>query len=253
MEQVSFFCFDNSDKREMIVFFLLKFTISSFFISPLHIISLIREVFLTTFSLVPSSSSPLPAPSFLLPFLSLSVTASSSVVFPSTGTSSLSCVGSAPPPSPTSPQPDIWSSTDFATVMLMPPFLRDQVQHVNAHSTFLLFCQATGPRDAHFVWKKNGRKIEACINEQSHVLADGRLHLLSWVKDAIAQDSEYCCLAVSKSGNKTSTSYITVEGNNFQDSWSREFASWRSVVTEHDKMMESWKKTWESCNKKVTV
>nr|XP_016846458.1 PREDICTED: semaphorin-4D isoform X3 [Anolis carolinensis] len=69
--------------------------------------------------------------------------ASSSVVFPSAGTSSLSCVGSDPPPSPTSPQPDVWSSTDFATVMLMPPFLRDQVQHVNAHSTFLLFCQAT--------------------------------------------------------------------------------------------------------------
>nr|XP_016846459.1 PREDICTED: semaphorin-4D isoform X4 [Anolis carolinensis] len=182
-----------------------------------------------------------------------SCTASSSVVFPSAGTSSLSCVGSDPPPSPTSPQPDVWSSTDFATVMLMPPFLRDQVQHVNAHSTFLLFCQATGPRDAYFVWKKNGRILEACINEQSHVLADGRLHLLSWVKDTIVQDSEYCCLVVSKSGNKTSTSYITVEGNNFQDNWSREFASWRSVVTEHDKMMETWKKTWESCNKKVTV
>ncbi|XP_062828184.1 semaphorin-4D isoform X4 [Anolis carolinensis] len=182
-----------------------------------------------------------------------SCTASSSVVFPSAGTSSLSCVGSDPPPSPTSPQPDVWSSTDFATVMLMPPFLRDQVQHVNAHSTFLLFCQATGPRDAHFVWKKNGRILEACINEQSHVLADGRLHLLSWVKDTIVQDSEYCCLVVSKSGNKTSTSYITVEGNNFQDNWSREFASWRSVVTKHDKMMETWKKTWESCNKKVTV
>ncbi|XP_042311700.1 semaphorin-4D isoform X2 [Sceloporus undulatus] len=176
--------------------------------------------------------------------------ASSSVAFPPTGTSSLSCAGSDPSPSPISPQPDVWSSTDFATVTLMPPFLRDQVQHVNAHSSFLLFCQATGPRDAHFVWKKNGQKMEACVNEQSYVLSDGRQHILSWVKDAITQDSEYCCLVVSKSGNKTSTSYITVEGSNYQESWSRELASWRSVVTEHDKMMESWKKTWESCNKK---
>ncbi|XP_042311702.1 semaphorin-4D isoform X4 [Sceloporus undulatus] len=179
-----------------------------------------------------------------------SCSASSSVAFPPTGTSSLSCAGSDPSPSPISPQPDVWSSTDFATVTLMPPFLRDQVQHVNAHSSFLLFCQATGPRDAHFVWKKNGQKMEACVNEQSYVLSDGRQHILSWVKDAITQDSEYCCLVVSKSGNKTSTSYITVEGSNYQESWSRELASWRSVVTEHDKMMESWKKTWESCNKK---
>ncbi|XP_053151101.1 semaphorin-4D isoform X4 [Hemicordylus capensis] len=179
--------------------------------------------------------------------------ASSPIAFPPTGTSFLSCVGSDSPPSLISPQPDVGSSTDFSTVTLMPPFLSDQIQHVNAHSTFLLFCQATGPRDAQFVWEKNRQKMEACVNEQSHVLADGRMHLLSWVKDAIEQDSEYCCLVTSKAGNKTSKVVVTVEGSSSRDSWSREFASWRSVISEHDKMMESWKKTWESCNKKDTA
>ncbi|XP_061482044.1 semaphorin-4D isoform X2 [Rhineura floridana] len=179
--------------------------------------------------------------------------ASSPIAFPPTGTSSLPCLESDPPPSPISPQPDVWSSTDFATVMLLPPFLSDQIRHVNAHITFLLFCQATGPQDAHFVWKKNGQKLEACVNQQTLVLADGRLHLLSWVKDTVAQNSEYCCFVISKAGNKTSTSYITVEGGSYRDTWSRELANWRSAVSEHDKMMESWKKTWESCNRKDTV
>ncbi|XP_061482052.1 semaphorin-4D isoform X4 [Rhineura floridana] len=182
-----------------------------------------------------------------------SCAASSPIAFPPTGTSSLPCLESDPPPSPISPQPDVWSSTDFATVMLLPPFLSDQIRHVNAHITFLLFCQATGPQDAHFVWKKNGQKLEACVNQQTLVLADGRLHLLSWVKDTVAQNSEYCCFVISKAGNKTSTSYITVEGGSYRDTWSRELANWRSAVSEHDKMMESWKKTWESCNRKDTV
>ncbi|KAL8203410.1 UNVERIFIED_CONTAM: hypothetical protein K2H54_052421 [Gekko kuhli] len=104
-----------------------------------------------------------------------------------------------------------------------------------------------GPRDARFVWKKNGQNI-AGVNEQSHALADGRMHLLSWLTDAVAEDSEYCCLVLSKAGNRRSKVVISVEGSS-QDSWSRDLASWESVISEHDKMMESWKKTWETCNK----
>ncbi|XP_066474536.1 semaphorin-4D isoform X2 [Tiliqua scincoides] len=182
-----------------------------------------------------------------------SCTASSPIVFPPTGTSSFSCVGSGLPPSPINPQPDVWSSTVVSTIMLMPPFLNDQIQHVNAHSTFLLFCQATGPRDARFIWRKNGQKMEAaCVTEQSNTLADAQLHLLSWIRDAVEQDSEYSCQVTSKAGERTSKTLITVEGSSHLDSWSREFASWRSVVSKHDKMMDSWKKTWESCNKKGT-
>nr|XP_028605393.1 semaphorin-4D isoform X3 [Podarcis muralis] len=126
---------------------------------------------------------------------------------------------------------------------------RDWIQNISGDASS---CTA-GPRDAYFVWGKNGQKMEACVSHQTQALADGRRHLLSWVKDAIAQDSEYCCRVISKAGTKTSTSYITVEGSSYQDTWSKEFANWRSVVSEHDRRMESWKKTWESCNQKGAV
>lgn len=71
---------------------------------------------------------------------------------------------------------------------------------------------STGPRDARFVWKKNGQNIQG-VNEQSHILVDGRMHLLSWVTDAVAQDSEYCCRVLSKAGNRISKVVISVEGN----------------------------------------
>ncbi|XP_053265070.1 semaphorin-4D isoform X3 [Podarcis raffonei] len=126
---------------------------------------------------------------------------------------------------------------------------RDWIQNISGDASS---CTA-GPRDAYFVWEKNGQKMEACVSQQTQALADGRWHLLSWVKDAVVQDSEYCCRVISKAGTKTSTSYITVEGSSYQDTWSKEFANWRSVVSEHDRRMESWKKTWESCNRKGAV
>ncbi|XP_074851171.1 semaphorin-4D isoform X2 [Carettochelys insculpta] len=183
-----------------------------------------------------------------------SCTASSPIPFPSTGTSFLSCVGSDSPPSPTNTMPDVWSSTELVMVMLLPPFLSDQAQHVSVHGTFHLFCQATGPTDAHFVWKKNGQKVEVCVSEQAHTLADGRVHILSWVKDAVAENSEYHCSVLSKAGNKTSKVIITVEGKDStgQSGWAKEYDSWRSALSEHHVMMQNWKTTWESCNKKDT-
>ncbi|XP_019410325.1 PREDICTED: semaphorin-4D isoform X2 [Crocodylus porosus] len=181
--------------------------------------------------------------------------ASSPIPFPPTGTSFLSCVGSDSPPSPTNNQPDVWSSTELVMVMLLPPFLSDQAQHVSVRGNFHLFCQATGPSDAHFVWKKNGQNMEACVNKQSHALPDGRVHILSWVKDAVEENTEYHCSVISKAGSKTSKVLITVENKDSarQDGWTKEFDSWRSAISEHDKMMQNWKKTWESCNKKDTL
>ncbi|XP_014464176.1 semaphorin-4D isoform X2 [Alligator mississippiensis] len=181
--------------------------------------------------------------------------ASSPIPFPPTGTSFLSCVGSDSPPSPTNNQPDVWSSTELVMVMLLPPFLSDQAQHVSVRGTFHLFCQATGPSDAHFVWKKNGQNMEVCVNKQSHALPDGGVHILSWVKDAVEENTEYHCSVISKAGSKTSKVLITVENKDSagQDGWTKEFDSWRSAITEHDKMMQNWKKTWESCNKKDTL
>lgn len=53
----------------------------------------------------------------------------------------------------------------------------------------------------------------ACVTDQSNPLADARLHLLSWIKDAVGQESEYSCQVTSKAGNRTSKTLITVEGN----------------------------------------
>ncbi|XP_074876037.1 semaphorin-4D isoform X1 [Buteo buteo] len=171
--------------------------------------------------------------------------ASSPIPFPPTGTSFLSCVGSDSPPSPTSTQPDVWSSTDPVKVMLLPPFLSDQAQHVSIQGPFHLFCQATGPHDSYFVWKKNGQKMKACITEQSHMLFDGRVHVLSWVKDSVSENTEYKCSFISEVGNTTSEVFITVENKDGagQDGWAKEFNIWRSAISEHDKMMQNWRKT----------
>uniref|UniRef100_A0A8C3KPG6 Semaphorin 4D n=1 Tax=Calidris pygmaea TaxID=425635 RepID=A0A8C3KPG6_9CHAR len=166
-----------------------------------------------------------------------SCSASSPIPFPPTGTSFLSCVGSGSPPSPTSTQPDVWSSTDPGKVMLLPPFLSDQAQHVGVRGPVHLFCQATGPGDSHFVWKKNRQKMKACITEQSHMLFDGRVHVLSWVKDSVSENTEYKCTFISKVGNKTSEVHITVEDKG-------RLVLNACSVCKHDKMMQNWKKTW---------
>ncbi|CAN8220132.1 unnamed protein product [Coccothraustes coccothraustes] len=181
--------------------------------------------------------------------------ASSPISSPPTGTSFLSCVGSDSPPSPTSTQPDVWSSRDPVKVMLLPPFLSDQALHVSVRGPFHLFCQATGPDNSYFVWRKNGQKMEACITEQTHMLLDGRVHVLSWVKDSVAENTEYRCSFISKVGNITSEVLITVEDKDRtgQDAWTKEFDTWRSAISEHDKMMQNWRKTWETCNKRNSL
>ncbi|XP_050186119.1 semaphorin-4D isoform X5 [Myiozetetes cayanensis] len=174
------------------------------------------------------------------------VKSSSPIPFPPTGTSFLSCVGSGSPPSPTSTQPDVWSSPDPIKVMLLPPFLSDQTQHVSVRRPFHLFCQATGPGGSYFVWRKKGQKMQGCLTEQSHVLLDGRVHVLSWVKDSVSEHTEYSCSFVSKAGNATSGVLITVQDKDSagQDTWTKELDTWRSAISEHAKMMQNWKKTW---------
>lgn len=68
-----------------------------------------------------------------------------------------------------------------------------------------------GPSDSHFVWKKNGQRMKACITEQSHMLFDGRLHVLSWVNDAVSENTKYECSFISKVGNTASEVLITAE------------------------------------------
>ncbi|XP_074137575.1 semaphorin-4D isoform X7 [Sminthopsis crassicaudata] len=174
-----------------------------------------------------------------------SCTASSPIPFPPTGTSFLSCVGTGSPSS-TSTQFDVGSGTESPAVTLLPPFLSDQSQHVNVHGTFHLICQATGPSDVHVIWEKNGEKIDVCVSVQTHILPDGKVYLFSWVKDTLRESSEYCCSFFSKTGNKASKVWITVDRQEatHQESWTRELNNWKTVVNEHDQMMQNWKKAW---------
>ncbi|XP_043726435.1 semaphorin-4D isoform X2 [Cervus elaphus] len=180
--------------------------------------------------------------------------ASSPLPFPPPGSSSLSCLGPDSSSSPRSPWPASGPGPDsHLQVTLLPPFLSDQAQHVHALGTFHLFCQATGPADVHFLWEKNGRELEVCVPTQTHALPDGRALVLSWLRDALRESAEYRCSALSWAGNKTSRARVTVtrlEATQ-QERWTRELASWRAVVGEHDRMMQNWKKAWESCNQDV--
>ncbi|XP_047617690.1 semaphorin-4D isoform X3 [Phacochoerus africanus] len=176
--------------------------------------------------------------------------ASSSLPLPPPGSSSLSCLGPDSSSSPRSPWPALGPGPgSHRQVTLLPPFLSDQAQHVHALGTFHLFCQATGPTDIHFLWEKNGRALEVCVPMQTHVLPDGRAHVLSWLRDALRESAEYRCSALSSAGNRTSKVRVTVTRHEatHQEKWSRELAAWRNVVGEHDRMMQSWRKAWESC------
>ncbi|KAK1176318.1 semaphorin-4D-like isoform X4 [Acipenser oxyrinchus oxyrinchus] len=33
-----------------------------------------------------------------------------------------------------------------------------------------------------------------------------------------------------------------------ENSWSREFSKWRSSLSDHEKLIQSWEKAWESCD-----
>ncbi|XP_055283492.1 semaphorin-4D isoform X4 [Moschus berezovskii] len=103
-----------------------------------------------------------------------------------------------------------------------------------------------GPADVHFLWEKNGRELEVCVPMQTHALPNGRALVLSWLRDALRESAEYRCSALSWVGNKTSRVRVTVtrlEATQ-QERWTRELASWRAVVGEHDRMMQSWRKAW---------
>lgn len=183
-------------------------------------------------------------------FSVLCLTASSPKSFPPPG-SSLSCLGSDSS-SPRSPWPALASGPNSRKqVTLLPPFLSDQAQQVQALGTFYLFCQATGPADVRFIWEKNRHVLDTCVPMQTHVLSDGRAHALSWLRDTIQETTEYSCSVLSSAGNQTSKVHITVMRHEAlqQEKWSQELAAWRAVAGEHDRLMQGWRKAWESCSK----
>ncbi|XP_059268077.1 semaphorin-4D isoform X5 [Mustela nigripes] len=172
-----------------------------------------------------------------------------------------------------------WSPASQACVALHLPDSpsRDLIQRMSGDTA-----SCPSPADIHFIWEKNGRELETCVPTQTHALLDGRTHALSWLQDAVGASAEYRCSIVSSAGNRTSRVRVTVmrlasrfcapllfpvrhqqfpsmlrrcwEGPHpseatHQEQWTRELAAWRAVAGEHDRVMRSWRKAWESCDK----
>ncbi|XP_078252245.1 semaphorin-4D isoform X3 [Rhinoraja longicauda] len=135
-----------------------------------------------------------------------------------------------------------------AVVQLLPPLLSDQTNTVCRPGSVHLFCQATGPKDLHFIWKKNGQRVTDSVKHQTQALRDGKIHAISWLKDIVTIDTRYHCLVISKKGTAQSNVLIIVEDALAKSKWSTELTKWRKAADEHEKVMQAWMKSWDSCD-----
>uniref|UniRef100_A0A8C6Z8S0 Uncharacterized protein n=1 Tax=Nothoprocta perdicaria TaxID=30464 RepID=A0A8C6Z8S0_NOTPE len=103
------------------------------------------------------------------------------------------------------------------------------------------------PSDARLEWRRGGERAGARVAQQALPLPGGRLHLLGWLSDAVARSTAYECALVARAGRDASRVLITVRHAG------RRAARRVTAISEHDKMMQHWKKTWESCTKKNTL
>ncbi|XP_048476519.1 semaphorin-4D-like [Rhincodon typus] len=154
--------------------------------------------------------------------------------------------GPSPPFAITPPQGSShdWSSTDSTVVQLLPPLLSDQILNVCSPGSVHLFCQAIGPKDLHFIWKKNGQRVTESVTHQTQPLRDGRIHIISWLKDTVTTDTQYHCHVISNKGKAKSNVLIVVKDNLAQKTWSKELAKWRKAIDDHEQMMQAWMKSW---------
>ncbi|GCC30074.1 hypothetical protein chiPu_0008518 [Chiloscyllium punctatum] len=142
-----------------------------------------------------------------------------------------------------------WSSADSTVVQLLPPLLSDQILNMCSPGSVHLFCQAIGPKDLHFIWKKNGQRVTESIQHQTQPLRDGRIHVISWLKDTVTTDTQYYCHVISKKGKAKSNVLIVIKDNFTQKTWSKELAKWKKAIDDHEQMMQAWMKSWDSCDK----
>ncbi|CAB1318192.1 unnamed protein product, partial [Coregonus sp. 'balchen'] len=157
--------------------------------------------------------------------------------------SSLSTSGSRPslPPSSTT------TSSEGVGVRLLPPSLPDQAWGVQAQEAFLLFCVALGPSDLHIHWQVNGARLETPVTEYRHSLRGQGPEVLvsSWVREgALVKDSSYQCVAASSVGNDASKVDLNLISSEEDRIPSRDMSQWRGALSEHEKLLKRWKRTW---------
>ncbi|XP_051875926.1 semaphorin-4D isoform X2 [Pristis pectinata] len=108
--------------------------------------------------------------------------------------------------------------------------------------------QMEGPKDLHFIWKKNRERVTDSVKHQTQSLRDGRIHIISWLKDIVTVDTQYHCHVISKKGTAKSNVLIVVEDALAKNKWSKELVKWRKAVDDHEKVMQAWMKSWDSCD-----
>ncbi|XP_016295526.1 uncharacterized protein LOC107653346 [Sinocyclocheilus anshuiensis] len=149
----------------------------------------------------------------------------------------------AVPPSPPSLPSSVPSSSSLAGARLIPPLLREQSWSVHPHQAFLLFCLALGPRDVSVEWHINGQKLETPVTEYRHVVSHDAVLVSSWLREeALNKGVQYECTAVSAAGSHASRVELRL------DSRDEAVERWRTALTEHNTLLQQWKKAWESCD-----
>ncbi|XP_077089630.1 semaphorin-4D isoform X4 [Siphateles boraxobius] len=132
---------------------------------------------------------------------------------------------------------------------LIPPLLRDQSWALHPHQAFLLFCLALGPRDVSVEWHMNGRRLETPAFEHRHVVSHDAVLVSSWLKEeALNEDVTYECTAVSETGNDASKVHLRLNSRDEAGVPHTHVDQWRNTLSEHNTLLQEWKKAWESCD-----
>uniref|UniRef100_A0A673MJZ6 Semaphorin-4D-like n=1 Tax=Sinocyclocheilus rhinocerous TaxID=307959 RepID=A0A673MJZ6_9TELE len=150
----------------------------------------------------------------------------------------------SPPSLPGSSSSSSSSSWSLAGARLIPPLLREQSWSVHPHQAFLLFCLALGPRDVSVEWHINGQKLETPVTEYRHVVSHDAVLVSSWLREeALNKGVQYECTAVSAAGSHASRVELRLDSRG--KLW---HARWRTALTDHNTLLQQWKKAWESCD-----
>ncbi|KAI1904828.1 hypothetical protein AGOR_G00009690 [Albula goreensis] len=196
----------------------------------------------------PPTASPVPVSS-VVDTSSLSTVGSEPPVSSSSSSSSTSSTSTSSSSPPSSSSSELWSIVGGTGVRLLPPLLTDQAWGVQAHEAFQLLCLALGPSDLDIHWEVNGQRPETPVTEYRHALTSGVVLMSSWVRGGSQlKDSQYQCTATSHAGNETSKVLISLSNQDEESVLSRDLNQWRSALTDHEKLLQSWKKAWESCD-----
>ncbi|XDV38165.1 hypothetical protein PO909_007632 [Leuciscus waleckii] len=132
---------------------------------------------------------------------------------------------------------------------LIPPLLRDQSWALHPHQAFLLFCLALGPRDVSVEWHINGRRLETRVFEHRRVVSHDAVLVSSWLREEeVNEDVQYECTAVSATGNDASKVQLRLNGRDEAGVPHTHVDQWRNTLSEHNTLLQEWKKAWESCD-----